>query len=395
MDIAKKNKLQEIILFLFLVLFPFGQLLKVSFQPIDLVVGLAFFYTILRLRSRPPVIFSAKKFKAFKVLTNFLLAASFSLLFSLSIFHTGQLIVGILYLIRLTFYIYFILFVYDYVRKSKTKKDLIFNGLILVCFFSALFGWLQYIWLPDFRPFTVFGWDDHLYRLIGTFLDPGFTSIVIVFGAIATLYKYFSTKKRKLIWLIVFFILSLAFTYSRAGYISFIAGAFYLAVTEKKIKQVLLIIAAFILIILALPKTQGEGVKLERTESVNARLLNYSQTLQIISKSPLFGIGFNNICLAKYTFLGINDQESHSCSGSDSSLLLILATTGVVGFIIFLWGLWSLFHLIALKSIYGKVLMSSSFALFTHSLFVNSLFYPWVMGWIAILLAVSLKESKE
>ena len=386
MDYSNKKKLQAIILFIFLALFPFGQLLKTTVHPIDLVAGLAFLYTI---------IFSVKKPKFIFVLGNFLIAALFSLLFSLSIFRTGQLIAGILYLIRLTFYIYFILFVYDYVRKSKVKKELVFNGLIAVSFFSALFGWVQYFWFPDFRPFTVFGWDDHLNRLIGTFLDPGFTSIVIVFGTIASLYKYFSTKKRNLLYLLLFFIVSLALTYSRAGYISFIAGAFYLAVTEKKMKQIFLILTVFIFVISVLPRTAGEGVKLERTASTYARLLNYSQTIKIFQKSPVFGIGFNNICQAKSAFFEIDDRQSHSCSGSDSSLLLILATTGAVGFIIFLWCLSSLYNLISSKSMYGKVLLSSSLALFIHSLFVNSLFYPWVMGWLAILLAVSMRESKE
>lgn len=381
MDIARK--LDTAIIFLFLALFPFGQLIKMSFQPIDLVVGLAFLYSI---------IFSVKKPKFIVVLGNFLLAASFSLLFSLSIFNTGQLFVGFLYLLRLTLYIYFLLFVYNFVRKSKAKKDLVFNGLIAVSFFSAVFGWMQYFWFPDFRPFTVFGWDDHLYRLIGTFLDPGFTSIIIVFGIIAALYKFFSTKNRKLVFLIAFLLFSLAFTYSRAGYISFIAAALYLGFSEKKAKEIILMLTAFAVIVSALPRTAGEGVKLERTASTNARLLNYSQTLKIFRESPVFGIGFNNLCLAKENFLENNEEGFHSCSGSDSSLLLILATTGVVGFIIFLWCLGSLFQLIASKSLYGKVLLSSVIALFIHSLFVNSLFYPWVMGWMAILLAVSLRE---
>lgn len=386
MDYSNKKKLQEIILFIFLALFPFGQLLKTTVHPIDLVAGLAFLYTI---------IFSVKKPRFFSVLGNFLIACFFSLLFSLSFFHTWQLVVGILYLIRLTFYIYFILFVYDYVRKSKVKKELVFNGLIAVSFFSAVFGWVQYFWFPDFRSFTVLGWDDHLYRLIGTFLDPGFTSIIIVFGTIAALYKYFSTKKRNLLYLILLFIVSLAFTYSRAGYISFIIGTLYIGLAEKKIKLLLLLFTVFVLTILVLPRTAGEGVKLERTASTYARLLNYSQTIKIFQKSPVFGIGFNNICQAKNTFFEIDDQQSHSCSGSDSSLLLILTTTGVVGFIIFLWCISSLYNLISSKSIYGKVLLSSSLALFIHGLFVNSLFYPWIMGWMAILLAVSMKESKE
>lgn len=385
MDKTEK-KLQIIIIFIFLALFPFGQLLKTTIQPIDLVVGLAFIYT---------VIFSVKKPKAFRVLANFLFAALFSFLFSLSIFKTGPFFVGFLYLLRLTLYLYFLLFVFNFVRGSKVKKALLFNGLIAVSSFSAIFGWVQYFWFPDFRPFIVFGWDDHLYRLIGTFLDPGFISIVIVLGIIAALYKYISSGNRKLVFLLAFLLLSLAFTYSRAGYLSLFAGALFLAVSEKKMKEIMLMFAAFLFIVLALPRPAGEGVKLERTASTNARLINYSETLKIIRKSPVFGIGFNNLCLARETFFANKEHDSHSCSGSDSSLLLILATTGVVGFIIFVWCLVSLLPLVAEKTIYGKVFYSSLAALFIHSLFVNSFFYPWVMGWLAILLAVSLKESKE
>lgn len=386
MDNSKKEKLQTIILFIFLVIFPFGQLLKMSFQPIDLIAGLAFLYTI---------IFSVKTPKAVIGLRNFLLAAAFSLLFSLAFFKAGPLFVGFLYFVRFTLYIYFVSFVFNFTQQSKIKKNLLISGLIAVSVFSAIFGWIQYFWFPDFRPFTVFGWDDHLYRLIGTFLDPGFTSIIIVFGIIATFYRYISSKSKKLVWLIAFLLFSLAFTYSRAGYLSFIAGALYLGFSEKKMKEIILTFTAFAFIVLALPRTAGEGVRLERTASTNARLLNYSQTLKIIGKSPLFGIGFNNFCLAKKTFLVRGEQGSHSCSGSDSSILFILATTGVVGFIIFLWCVSRLFRLIKSKSLYGKILLASSIALFIHSLFINSLFYPWVMGWMAILLAVSLKEIKE
>jgi len=383
---SNKKKLQTIILFTFLAIFPFGQLLKMSFQPIDLVVGLAFLYTI---------IFSVGTPKAVVVFRNFLLAAGFSLLFSLAFFKTGDLFTGFLYLARLTFYVYFISFVFNFSQKNRIKKNLLVNGLMAVSIFSAIFGWIQYFWFPDFRPFTVFGWDDHLFRLTGTFMDPGFTALIFVLGAAITLLSYLRYKK--ILYLISFILLSvsLAFTYSRAGYLSFIAAALYMGFSEKKMKEIILALAAFAVIVMALPRTAGEGVKLERTASTSARLLNYSETIKIIGKSPLFGIGFNNLCLAKETFFENNEQGLHSCSGSDSSLLLILATTGVVGFIIFLWCIRSLFHLIKSRNLYGKILISSSIALFIHSLFVNSLFYSWVMGWMAVLLAVSHKESRE
>jgi hypothetical protein len=44
------------------------------------------------------------------------------------------------------------------------------------------------------------------------------------------------------------------------------------------------------------------------------------------------------------------------------------------------------------KSFEVKVFLLSAVALFVHSLFSNSLFYPWIMGYIIILLALSLTD---
>ena len=147
------------------------------------------------------------------------------------------------------------------------------------------------------------------------------------------------------------------------------------------------------LIVVSLPRPGGEGVKLERTASITFRIEDYRNTLIIINKAPLFGVGYNNMCIARGKFSDQANLNSHACSGSASSLLLVLATTGIVGFLIFANLIQKLIVSLT-KNVYGLTFLSCLVALLVHSLFVNSLFYPWVMGWMGILLSVSLKPSK-
>jgi hypothetical protein len=389
MDVTKKYSITNILVLLFLILFPFGQLLKQSFQfdsfvitlqPMDVVAGLAFVYVLLK-RKKIPV--------STKYILDFLIVLAISLLYSLTIFSLREVFIGFFYLVRLISYFAFFLLVYDFATSAKERK-LLFNSLIVVCFFIAMFGWIQYFLYPDLRTFTVWGWDDHLYRLVSTFIDPGFTSIILAFGFLASIGTYLQKKKVKYAILSFFFLLTLAFTYSRAGYLAMFSGLTYLLFTKNKLKYLFGLFLIFALLILLLPRPSGTGVQLERLYSIVDRIENYRQTVTIWEKSPVFGVGYNNLCSARRRFIGYEDYASHSCSGSDSSTLLILATSGIVGFLVFLTALISLFRYIG-GGLYGLVFKSSLVAILFHSQFVNSLFYPWVLGWMGMLLAVSLK----
>ena len=224
--------------------------------------------------------------------------------------------------------------------------------------------------------------------MVGTFLDPGFTGIILVFGFLIVVTKYFQTKSKKYLLLILFFTLSVAFTYSRAAYLALIAGVITFAYFYKKFLLALIFIFAFLFLIFVLPRPEGEGVKLERISSVESRLENYSESLSLMKTSPIFGLGFNNICVAKEQFLGKVDNSSHSCSGVDSSLLFVIATVGVVGFLVFA-DLITGFIRNSSHNIYGLLFIASLAALFVDSLFINSLFYPWVMGYLAVVSATT------
>lgn len=389
---SKQNIIIESLLFLLMVIFPFGQLLSFRFHLLGMEIPLHPIDLISFLFLVSIVIFKQEKPKIFKYLNDFFLIALASQIIFIVLNGFNPALKGILYLLRLVSYTSIFIAVWNLVRNNKSVKRRIFTYLLGISIFIALFGWYQYFRYPDLTALKFLGWDDHLYRLVGSFLDPTFTSILLVFGILGTFEWYQVTKKKKFILVLAFLISSLLFTYSRAGYLALFAGLFTLLAIRKRLRVSLLFVPLVIAGIILLPKPTSEGTNLERTASINARLVNYIDTAKIITKSPLIGVGYNNLCWAKVNYLGQTDVDSHACSGSDSSLLLVLATTGILGFILFLNIIIKEIFLVKVDT-YGAVLLSCLAALFIHSLFGNSLFYPWVMVFIAILGALSQKET--
>ena len=393
MDITKRNLITKGIIFVFLVLFPFGQILRqtinigyyeIALHPIDVVALTALFVTLFGVKNL------SKKTKAIEGL---IFIFVFSFIFSLTVFNASEVVIGFLYLLRLISYVSFIYLAWLLVKEEKSIKPLIFKSLILVVFFVSLFGWVQYYLYFDLRSLIYLGWDDHLYRLVSTLLDPGFTGIIVTFGLLATLIRYFKTKNNLLIILSIFFLVTLLFTYSRASYLSFILGLFIASILLKKVKVAVLITTVFVVGILLLPRPAGQGVKLERTYSAISRIENYSKTVAIWKKSPIFGVGYNNLCVAKSKIWDDVNMNSHACSGSDSSILLILATTGIIGLFVFTSFILRVIGSLN-KDSFGISFIACFTALIIHSQFTNSIFYPWVMGWLGLLLVLGLRKLK-
>jgi hypothetical protein len=245
--------------------------------------------------------------------------------------------------------------------------------------------------IPDIKPFFVYGWDMHFFRLVGTFLDPTFLGLILCFGLVISITRFMEAKKKLYIPITLFLLISLAFTYSRASYLAFVAGLVTIGIIEKKLKYIIYLALGLILMVALLPTSRNHSVELFRSFSAIARVDNYRETIQIIKRYPVLGVGFDNLCLARNKFVSIESYSSHACSGSDSSLLFILATTGMVGLIIFIKMSIGVINSLT-KSSTARIFISSAVALIVHSLFSNSMFYPWIMGYLAVLLAVSLKE---
>lgn len=380
-------KVNYFLLFAYFLVFPFGQLLQIpisflgynfSILAADIIVFLFFLANFWDLSK-------------IKIYGNFLWIAFFSLVLSVGVLGPYLVLPGFLYYLRFLGYVIFFAGVSVLLKSQEINlnKSTLYNSLIFVAFVSGIFGWLQYFWLPDLRTLKFFGWDDHYWRLTGTFIDPAFLGIILVLGFLLVFSRFLQRTSVKLLFLVVFFIITIAFTYARASYLALVLGIFMLSVKSKK-SLGLLFGLMFLATLFFLPRPQSEGVKLERTSSIYAKVDNYLETLVIIDRNALFGIGFNNICAARNIHINKESFESHSCSGSDASLLLVWATTGLVGLMAFISDTHGLYKRID-KNFMG-VLLASGGAIFVNSLFVNSLFYSFVLGWLSVLLAISLRD---
>lgn len=355
--------------------------LNIPLQPLDIIAGLGGLYSIF---------FQKNKTKVLKYLSYFLAIAAFSYFVSIFVFKK-EAIYGAFYLLRLTVYTFFVNYVWNFVKLGKSNKKLLLDSLLAVSVISAIFGWIQYFAVPDLKPLYYIGWDMHLYRLAGTFLDPTFLGLIIVFGLLISGERLIEKKNINYLLITLFLLISLAFTYARACYLAFGISFILLTILKNKSKKILFLIVGLMAIAIILPTAKNHSIELTRTFSISARLNNYKEALTVFSKSPLLGVGFDNMCVARNKYIGEEPFASHACSGSDSSLLLVLATTGIAGIIIFVSGAYKTIELL-LKNKNKYLAVTAILAMFVHSFFSNSLFFPWVMGYLGILIATEVKE---
>lgn len=358
------------LIFIYLISFPFGKLIGIV--P-DLIVFLIFLFS---LKSN------------WKKTNTFLVVCIFSLVLSLIFFNLGQIWTGVFYLLRLMSY-----FALATIAKEKfvtvKRKDLLVNSLIAIGFFIAIFGIIQYLFFPDLRALKAFGWDDHYFRLVSSFLDPAFTGILLVMTQILYLSKTIRKLKLRNILLNLFLIICILLTYSRASFLALFIALVFLFIKMRK-KIILVFAFIFVISIPFLPKAPSEGTNLLRTYSINQKLININEGVELIKNSPIFGLGFNNICQAKLKFGLENNANSHTCSGLDNSILFIIATTGFVGLSVFIQLITNIIKNTK-KNYIGIALFSILLAVFIHGMFTNTFFYNFVLGYLAILIGVTRK----
>ncbi len=334
------------LLLLLILSLSFGQLSRFEIAP-GVVIYLHDLLVILLL------IFHLPKIKTFSTpltrpLLAFTLTAAVSLLVALWHYPPLQVLTGSLYLLRFLAYA----LVYFVARRAANKSQLL-RWLALSGLVVAITGLIQYWLIPDTRFLYYSGWDEHYYRLIGTFFDPNFTGIFVVLTLI-------------LLWpspLSLLPFIALLLTYSRSSYLAFLAVIAYALIRKHKLNILIYSITGFLIILFFLPRPGGEGVKLERLYSLTNRLDSMKTGLQIFTAHPLTGAGFNLV------------------RGMDNSFIFILATTGIPGLLAYLWLLY------AMRYSAGASFAYTLYAVIVHSFFNHTLFYAPVMLWLWLFLA--------
>jgi O-antigen ligase len=348
-----------------------------------------------------------------KTLGIFIILAFFSLLFSLTALSATDVASGALYLIRLISYIALFPITFSLFREEKSQLKLL-KYILLIALLIALGGFIQLQILPNLEELAKNqGYDPHINRLVGSWLDPNFIGgffafIISIFAGIA-IYSKSSRFRAALLLILAILSTALFLTYSRSAYLALAASALVIGLLKSRRLLITLIILAAIGISVSERAQERVGELVTSITSVlfntaenpdptaRLRLQNWDQTVELIKQKPLLGYGYNNLTAVKLQEGFIKDEDVHSASGSDSSLLTITATTGLLGLAVFLFSLFLFLKTSAqnwlhgqndLKKGLGLGLLAGLLGLFVHSNFVNSLLFPQIMIFFWILLGL-------
>jgi hypothetical protein len=376
----------------------FGQLVRfpvtngVAITLLD--IGVALFVGNFLIQS----LITKRKIKADLSYPIFLFTAAcvISLLVNLFLYTPLQIGVASLYLLRWLLYAG----VYFAVRQeTPLKQSQLIYFILVTAAIQLLVGIWQFYFMPDLRVLYFLNWDDHLYRLVGVYIDPNYQGamfvlfLIVVVSLILHHIKHINWKTLWLCILMLATLLETVLTYSRSALVMLFGSlvSFFMLYGNKKILAGIFGIA--LLFVIALSNTYIEGLNPFRTASIFARLSSMKEAIVIIKDNPVFGVGFNTFRYAqnKYGFrVSEKWQVSHADAGTDNSYLFITATAGIIGLLTYLYLLYRMLLLakskIGKKSMVPLVAFVSIIGLMVDSLFVNSLFYPYFMFWMWMLL---------
>jgi hypothetical protein len=276
----------------------------------------------------------------------------------------------------------------------------------------AGFGILQSAFLPGFAqmvfPDSRVGvdWDYQGHRLVSTFLDPNFAGVMIAM-VIAIQLALLAAGHQVELWKLVILGCALILTVSRSSVLSLLIGVALMTVGWGISRRVLrLSIAVALLMVPLLPWVINYAVSLNKftvDASALTRVVSWLMALRLVADNPLIGVGFNTIGFVQRAYGGT--VEGGGAFGFDGGLLFVAVVSGILGL-----SVYSLMVVRVLKRC-GRLyrdeelapferglalgVASATVILVFHSLFVNSIVYPFLMHvtWVLWAMVAVLARS--
>lgn len=379
--------------------FCLGQIARIQITPsvaitgLDILTGLfvigwGVFLVVRKNLIFPPV------WKGFGIFT---ILSAVSLLLNIFSLPTSQALAAFLYLLRFVLYgcLFFIIYSLTPKQKKVLQIFMIISGFVMV-----IVGYIQFFYYPALRNLYYAGWDEHFYRMFGTFLDPNFLGLFFVGYIIFLLFLLYKTiiiKQRVGLGLLLgITIVALFLTYSRTALIALLIGTgifLFMNGTRKILYLFVVLILIGVIGVFLTTSRRSEGTNILRVASSEARLGNMKDAITVWQDNYLFGVGFDAYRYAQHRH-GIYQggwEEGHGGAGADNSFLFVLATTGIVGLAAYLYFLFQ--HIAQLKKQKDKLLtalgIATLLALSVGSFFINGLFYPSLLIWLWSILGIT------
>ncbi len=334
--------------------------------------------------------------KSFFLICLFWVVALISLIFSLK-FSGG------LYLIRFIFYSLSFYIGFSLIKEGRVTLDRLFEVISIPSLIITFTGFLQLIFYPDLNRLTDFGYDPHQGRLVSTFLDPNFLGGFLSITSLVFIYLFI--KSKKLVWLFSFFLIFLAvlLTFSRSAYLTFFVQVLIISLLKyRKILLILLIVPILLYLFIPRFSERVQGA-LRFDVTAKERIESWQKGFYIFQQQPILGIGFNNLrdMMEQYQLLKVYSADGgNSGAGLDSSFIVVLATTGVIGFTTYLLWWLSILKSAAERFFQKKnslsqlIVISLGIGLMINSQFINGLFYPPIM-FLSFLILGAVNAQSE
>ena len=341
-------------------------------------LGLVYFFSIRKIKIT----------KSFLFLFFFTFVAICSLVFNSYKLSLADLQVSVFYLARWFVYLVAGLVVFNMAEKKLIDHNQILTAFFLSGLFVAFAGFIQLMVLPDFTVLdATLGWDPHKNRLASTFFDPNFTGaylIICLCAGLARRNRITAGTHTGKIMAIGFgtLLLAIFLTFSRSSWLMLgVTLGVYGAYMNRKLLFFAFLIAALAYFAVPRVQTRISGIT-DNADSAHFRLISWSNAVSIFKNNWLLGVGFNTYRYVQqeYRFTEVGETGGNSGAGADSSFLLVLATTGVLGALFFSGGYFT-------SSLKQKNLLFNALflGLFVSAAFINALFYPQILfAWLIL-----------
>lgn len=290
---------------------------------------------------------------------------------------------------------------------EKPARDKLKLGVLIAIYLLLISGLAQFIFYPNLSGAN--GWDPHLGRLFGTWLDPNFMGAFLIMAAAVIAAELARTRPKKipLLALLALIIAAIILTRSRA---TLMALAFTLLLgaplvvmkttwTRRRLGAIVLAVSFLFVLAGSSVFMLGErAAGLFRGDAtVRARGQALARIWPLAASRSLAGVGYNAYQFAAKNAGLIGDFSIHSRGGADNSWLTLWVTTGLAGLLLFaapwLYISWRLLiNWLRDNNAYALSAFLSLAALGVHSQFINSFLYAHLLLMLVISVALGLSR---
>lgn len=305
----------------------------VSFYLFEPMLALLVVLLVWTLRSRPFQLLRLRQFTIAVMILMSWLAVTF--LISTVGFSGLDNGVALLYLLRLTILLVGLVYWLCWCMEGRVSARLLSSLLLFTIGVTVGSALLQYLYYPNLRNLSYLGWDPHQYRVFGLYFEPVLIATISGILLYAIAYSKVLQNIPARVMVAASLVVVLLASFSRAAYLALFVSCVPL-LRKVRVGPFILAGVGIVVILVLLPKPGGEGVNLLRTSTISSRSTDYRQGWQQVVNNPAFGIGYNHIGAVKVVEDNQLSEQNHAAASFHSSYLIVAATTGVIGLVLFL-----------------------------------------------------------